>query len=326
MEKEKLGTILIVDGDRFNTKKLLPLLTGIGFQVTTVATGESALLETATNPPDLILLEILLPEMDGFETCIKLKANPATQDIPVVFLTSLADTESKVTGLFVGAVDYITKPFHPEELLARVNVHFKLYQLTRKVAEQATILQQANQKLQHFADLDGLTQVPNRRRFDQYLLEQWQRLRQKEAPLSLILADVDYFKLYNDRYGHLAGDNCLKQVALAIKCSLPRPDDLVARYGGEEFAIILPDTELASAIQVAEMIHTQVQQLKIVNLDSEINKYITISLGVSSQIPDRQNSPQSLMMAADRALYQAKKQGRNQTVISSAAAPAQREQ
>lgn len=311
MVNEKCGTILIVDDSHSHREILFQILTGIGFQVRVAVNGEHAILEVTKNPPNLILLDILLPGIDGFDTCIKLKANPATREIPIIFITSFADTESKVKGLSLGGVDYITKPFHAAELLARVNVHLKLRCLTQKVAEQATALQQANQKLQRLADLDGLTQVANRRRFDEYLAREWQRLKRERAPLSLIFCDVDYFKLYNDYYGHLAGDNCLRQVAVAIERVLKRPADLLARYGGEEFAIILPNTELAGALELAEMMRLEVQKLRIAHVRSRSSQYVTLSVGVSSQIPDRTNSPQSLVAAADRALYEAKRKGRN---------------
>ena len=186
-----------------------------------------------------------------------------------------------------------------------------MYSLTKKVAKQAIALQQANQQLQRLANLDSLTQVANRRSFDQYLDREWRRLRREQAPLSLILCDVDYFKQYNDRYGHLAGDNCLKKIAKATERTLKRPADLVARYGGEEFALILPGTDLSGALVLAEMTRTVVPNLKIAHARSQISSYVTISLGVSSHIPDRTNSPESLLADADCALYEAKRQGRN---------------
>ncbi len=319
MLNKEIGTILIVDDSPSNSEMLLQILTGVGFQVRVAVSGENAILEVTKNPPDLILLDILMPGIDGFDTCIKLKANPATREIPVIFITAFADTESKVKGLSLGGVDYITKPFHAAELLARVNVHLKLRCLTQKVAEQATALQQANQKLQRLADLDGLTQVANRRRFDEYLAREWQRLRRERAPLSLILCDVDYFKQYNDRYGHLAGDNCLKQVALALERTLKRPADLAARYGGEEFAIILPNTELAGALELAEIMRLKVEELGIAHACSQSSQYVTISLGLSTTIPDLINTPQCLLAAADRALYKAKRNGRNRCCIQTLA-------
>jgi diguanylate cyclase (GGDEF)-like protein len=180
-----------------------------------------------------------------------------------------------------------------------------------KVAQRTADLETANQKLQRLATLDSLTQVANRRRFDEYLQQSWQRLMREQQPLSLILCDIDYFKRYNDTYGHQAGDECLKQVAQAISHSLKRPDDLAARYGGEEFAAILPNTPIEGAIQVAETISFQVQQLEIPHQRSSISDRVTLSLGISGLIPQPNNSIEILIANADRALYQAKERGRN---------------
>jgi diguanylate cyclase (GGDEF)-like protein len=180
-----------------------------------------------------------------------------------------------------------------------------------KVAQRTADLETVNQKLQRLATLDSLTQVANRRRFDEYLQQSWQRLSREQQPLCLILCDIDYFKRYNDTYGHQAGDECLKQVAQAISHSLKRPSDLIARYGGEEFAAILPNTPIEGAIQVAETISFQVRQLKIPHQQSSVSDRVTLSLGISGLIPQPNRSIKTLIADADRALYQAKEQGRN---------------
>jgi diguanylate cyclase (GGDEF)-like protein len=311
MLNREQGTILVVDDSQVNSQTLSQVLSSAGFKVRMAANGESAILQVHQNPPDLILLDIMMPGINGFDTCIQLKANPTTREIPIIFITAFTDAESKVKGLSLGGVDYVTKPFHEAELLARVNVHLKLRFLSRKVAQQAAALKAANDKLQRLADIDGLTQVANRRRFDEFLNQEWHRLKREQTPLSLILCDVDYFKLYNDRYGHLAGDKCLKQIAQALEKTVKRPADLVARYGGEEFAVILPNTELSGAVQVAEMIRSAIKKLKIVHQSSPIDSYVTVSMGISTQIPLKTIAPQSLLASADSALYEAKNQGRN---------------
>ncbi|MEN9279971.1 MAG: diguanylate cyclase, partial [Gloeomargarita sp. DG_1_4_bins_134] len=169
----------------------------------------------------------------------------------------------------------------------------------------------ANSELQRLAAFDGLTQVPNRRRFDEYLAQEWQRLAREQSCLALILADIDFFKSYNDTYGHVAGDECLRQVAQAISRKVNRAGDLVARYGGEEFAVILPNTSLAAAMMVAERVRQEVAQLRIPHEKSAVHGYVTLSLGVTSTLPQPQGSPAELIAAADQALYQAKQQGRN---------------
>lgn len=305
------AVILIVDDNPINLSVLSQTLLNSGWQVRVAVDGENALEQVAYERPDLILLDIEMPLLDGFETCKRLKSNPTTEDIPVIFMTALADTTNKVKGLAVGAVDYITKPFQEEELLARVKVHLKLRFLVQQ-------LQEANQKLEHLAHIDGLTGVANRRRFDQYLHQEWRRLAREQQYLSVILCDVDYFKFYNDTYGHQAGDDCLQAIAQAINYAVKRPGDLVARYGGEEFAVILPQTLTSGAIQVAQMLTIAVRKLQIDHAKSTASQHVTLSMGIASQIPHVKSSPESLVAQADQALYQAKKLGRNQYYVDAA--------
>jgi diguanylate cyclase (GGDEF)-like protein len=281
-----------------------------------------------------------MPGISGFETCRQLKSHEKTQDIPVIFITAKKDMEDIVEGFQAGGLDYITKPFHQEEVRVRVRTHLRLRSLMkqqeklnehlqqeineRKRAEEA--LQKANRELQRLATLDGLTQVANRYRFDEYLDQEWRRLSRHGAPLSLIMCDVDYFKRYNDTYGHQKGDDCLRAVAQAISHNVRRPADLVARYGGEEFAVILPDTTTEGAAQVAESIRLAVQQLKIEHSQSSASPYVSLSLGVYCIIPDRGHPTESLtsktlIAGADKALYEAKKKGRNCLVVLSSELP-----
>ena len=186
--------------------------------------------------------------------------------------------------------------------------------LEQRVANRTKELQQANEQWQRLANIDSLTQISNRHCFDRNLDQQWRRCLREQKPIALILCDVDYFKAYNDFYGHPTGDRCLQQIARAISATVKRPNDLVARYGGEEFAVILPNTDLDGAICVAEDIRSQIQQLKIRHLGSQINQYVTISCGVTSQIPTQDLSAEWLIALADRALYEAKNQGRNRLI------------
>jgi diguanylate cyclase (GGDEF)-like protein len=187
--------------------------------------------------------------------------------------------------------------------------------LEQKVTERTQELEKANQELHRLAIVDGLTQIANRRRFNEYLIQQWQKLAKEKQPLCLILCDVDYFKLYNDFYGHQKGDDCLRQVAKAMADAIPHPQDLVARYGGEEFAVILPQCDVMDAFQLAEAVRTQVEKLKIPHVKSEVSNYISLSLGVGYMIPSLELSAEVLIAMADEALYAAKKQGRNQTML-----------
>jgi diguanylate cyclase (GGDEF)-like protein len=224
----------------------------------------------------------------------------------------------------MGGVDYITKPFFLNEVLCRVKTHITIYRNERTLAKEIAAKEQiqaeletANKKLEKLVHLDALTEVANRRHFDEHLFKEWYRLKREKLPLSLIMADVDYFKSYNDHYGHLVGDDCLKSIAQTIKPLAKRPADLVARYGGEEFGIILPNTPLKGAMDVGEKIHREIIQLAIVHEKSQVSQYVTLSLGVATMIPTHESSYKDLINMADQALFQAKKQGRNRLVRSS---------
>lgn len=316
--------LLIVDDTAFNQKILTHLLDKVGYQVTAVSNAAAALTMIKLAPPDLILLDICMPEMDGYELCQILKSDPTTCEIPILFISALNEVEHKIQAFKFGGVDYITKPFHVEEVLARIDTHITLRRLHHQLQAQNERLQAevrdrlaaeaalrvANRELFRMAHLDGLTQVANRRCFDESLERDWKILAVEKAPLALILCDVDFFKCYNDTYGHQAGDRCLCEVAQAIQSYL-RPCDMVARYGGEEFVVILPDTSLEAAIQIAQGLQDQIRELDIEHLGSPIHRYITLSLGIAGTVPQSTIASAQLVAAADRALYQAKSEGRN---------------
>jgi diguanylate cyclase (GGDEF)-like protein len=327
LDKSELqnSTILIIDDNTTNLAVAVTYLEDSGFNVLVAQDGESGIKRAQYARPQLILLDVLMPGIDGFETCRRLKAETQTKDIPIIFLTALSDTDDKVKGFAVGAVDYVTKPLQREELLARITTHLRLQALTQQLQKQNQQLQQqalelkaakeaveaANQELQRIANLDSLTQVANRRRFDEKLNQEWRRSLREQTSLSLILCDIDYFKPYNDFYGHQAGDDCLRKVAGAIASILQRPGDLVARYGGEEIAVILPNTGTEGAIRIAELIQLGIKQLQIPHAKSQVNEYVTLSLGISTQLPNSEYRPEILVGSADKALYVAKERGRN---------------
>lgn len=490
-------TILIIDDSFSDLEFLRKFFIHSNFKVLEANNSETAIRQAVYSQPDIILLDVAMPGIDGFETCRRLKQNEATKNIPVIFMTSISNTEEQVKGFKAGGADYITKPIQEEEVLARVTTHLTLQKLQKQLIEQNLRLQQqmlrerliaamqerirqslnleeilnttvkevrqflqtdrviiyqfksdghgvvavesvgpewmpmleekitdlcfaeswielyregrtratrdiyndglepchidllaqlqvksnlvvpirqegelwglliahqcsrprqwqqveielleqlvtqvgiaiqqaqlyhelkeANRKLRRLATLDSLTQLANRRRFNAYLNQEWRRLTRERAgedifgntgsPLSLILCDVDFFKLYNDTYGHLAGDFCLQQIAQAIRAAVNRPGALVARYGGEEFAVILPNTRSEDAFYIAELIRKRVKALEVTHAKSPIAKYVTLSLGVCSTVPGNESSPQKLIDAADRALYRAKKQGRDRTYL-----------
>ncbi|WP_448379709.1 diguanylate cyclase domain-containing protein [Gloeomargarita sp.] len=465
--------ILVVDDERAIREVLQQEMEREGYRTLTATNGAEALELCHKHLPDMVLLDAVMPTLDGFRCCAEIRRRPECQDLPVLMITSLDDEESVAEAFAAGATDYIIKPskqihwgvlrqrvrrllqayaamreLHQrsaqerkltqitaqvrrsldlatilqttvqevQDLLqveqvaiceVRETAHFTveatsagwpsvlhlavglpqavvqepqqglvqvsdgeavptdswygalmrqfgmqaflavpvvlgerlwglltahhystprtwsphevnmLQQLTMQLAsaiQQAQLYQQleiANGELRRLAASDGLTQLSNRRRFDEYLAETWQRLLQKPAPLSLILADIDFFKSYNDTYGHVAGDECLQRVAQAIRQVVTGATGLVARYGGEEFGVILPDTPLAPAMTVAERMRVKVVQLRIPHANSPVHEYVTLSLGVSSMLPSPQTAPAQLVAAADQALYQAKQQGRN---------------
>ncbi len=449
--------ILIVDDLPENVLILSSLLKDKGYRVSSATDGKMALSMIKAECPDLILLDIMLPVLDGYQVCRTLKSQPETCHIPIIFLSGLDSEFDKVEAFKIGGVDYITKPFFLEEVIFRVQtqleivnqqhkfrqvlnqkiieremaerelnksralltgvlnssldgvaafeavrdsqnqiVDFKwlianpvaamtvgettqtlkgkrlfvasssghlfdgLLDLFIQVVETCTVLEKeyyynsdslklwfhivavklgdgiamtfrdisdrkqieitlkrANLRLTYQANIDSLTQIANRRRFDEYITQEWSRCAREREYLSLILCDVDYFKAYNDTYGHQAGDNCLYEVAQGIDRAVKRPADLAFRYGGEEFAIILPYTEGQGAIRVAEGIHQQIKDLQIPHTASKIGNIVSISLGVSSIIPDTRSSPHTLISAADAALYDSKLKGRNRVIYKS---------
>ncbi|MEB3883196.1 diguanylate cyclase domain-containing protein [Lyngbya sp. CCY1209] len=489
------STILVVDDIPNNLRLLQDLLRKQGYDVRLAPSGKLALRSLTRFAPDLILLDIMMPEMDGYQVCRQIKADPEMGNVPVIFLSALDEGLDKAKAFEVGGADYITKPFQMEEVLARIRNQLALHSLQKQlqetnqtlaeqnrelqlsaretrlllratwaigrapdfrvaiaavldavcenilweygeawqpdsecqvleyianpqgtdarfaafqrdssrrtfapgrgiagrvwlsrqpewiedcstcspdiydrapIAERAGLkamfgvpillgdevsavlvfyntraipcqprtlelvravaaqlsfplqqarlyqqLQQANRELERLARLDGLTQVANRRHFDEVLGREWRRMRRERSPLAVILCDVDYFKNYNDQYGHLAGDDCLIQVARALDRSAMRPTDLVARYGGEEFAVILSNTDTQGAVEVARRIQDAIAALEIPHETSGVSDRLTVSQGIFSLIPTPESSPDRLLHAADVALYQAKQKGRD---------------
>jgi diguanylate cyclase (GGDEF)-like protein len=287
--------LLIVDDQPTNIRVLHELFRE-DCDVFMATSGEQAISVCQTQLPDLILLDVIMEGMDGHEVCRRLKVDPATQAIPIIFITAQQQESDEVLGLELGAVDFISKPINPTIVRARVRTH-----LTLKLQ---------NDLLRSMALMDGLTGVANRRKFDEDILAAWRLCFREQKPLSLIMVDVDYFKRYNDRYGHQAGDGCLKSVAQALSETVRRPYDLVARYGGEEFACVLPNTVLSGAVEIAERMQERVRTLGIEHSASDVNRVVTISLGVATLTPTRDLEFQALIEAADKQLYEAKKAGR----------------
>ncbi|PZO40678.1 MAG: diguanylate cyclase response regulator [Pseudanabaena frigida] len=446
---ETKGNILLVDDLPENLQLLHDLLSMLGYTSRSVTNGIKAIETARSQRPDIVLLDVKMPEMDGYQVCQAFKADFNLCDIPIIFISALNDTFDKLKAFEVGGVDYITKPFQIEEVVARLEaqliiqkqqqllqaeiarrkeiegvlyqsralissvlnsaldgiaamqavrdpqsgnienfrclvvnpviakilernredligklvfkkfLHHHLLNLfddfvavvesgepldgdfyypagnscwyhyvavklddgfaitvrditARKQMEIA--LQEANQKLQLLANLDGLTQIANRRCFNDYLVQEWQCHQREQNPLALILIDIDYFKRYNDSNGHQGGDDCIIRVAQAIAKVPQRPTDLVARYGGEEFAVILRNTHTEGALRVADAIQKAIASLAIPHENSDVSDLITLSMGIASLTPCVDRSIENLIMYADRSLYAAKQQGRNRAI------------
>jgi diguanylate cyclase (GGDEF)-like protein len=325
--------ILVVDDDRFMRDLLRQAMEKEGYRVAEAENGQQGLDAYIRLNPDIVLLDAIMPVMDGFTCCTQLQRlsgdgfsgdNRFTSNTPVLMITSLEDNQSVNRAFEVGAVDYVTKPIHWAVLRQRVKRLLEQSELYRQ-------LQAANQELHRLAFLDGLTRVANRRCFDRAFEQEWRRLMREAssatevtgepqglhhpASLSLILCDVDFFKLYNDSCGHLAGDRCLQQVAEAIRRAVERPSDLVARYGGEEFVVLLPNTDAVGAVQIAQKIRQEIGSLRLVHPSSTVSGFVTLSLGVTTTVPSRDSSPKELLSVADKALYQAKESGRDRLIL-----------
>jgi two-component system chemotaxis family response regulator WspR len=270
--------------------------------------------------PTVILQDLVMPGWDGFDLIRRYRATPQLEHVPVIVLSARDEPASKAHAFVVGANDYLVKLPDRLELLARVRYHSGAYtsrlqrdEAFRFLRESQNHLAEANIELQKLAALDSLTGIANRRRFDDTLHSEWQRGQRERSPLSLLLCDIDCFKLYNDTFGHLAGDLCLKKAAAVMTACLKRPADLAARYGGEEFALVLPDTDEAGAQIVADACLRALAEMGIDNPQSP-HGIVTMSIGIATLIPVSDSSPADLVKDADRALYAAKDAGRNRAV------------
>ena len=290
------ATILIVD-DEISNIEIMNAVLEDDYEVCFATSGRQALDVARTAQPDLILLDVLMPGIDGFEVCRQLKADPLLVDIPVMFTTGLGDTEDEMRGLALGAIDYVTKPVQPAILRARVGNHVELKQLRDKLATMAVT--------------DALTGLSNRRHLERSLEVETARLSRNGDWMSVIMLDIDFFKQFNDTYGHPAGDRCIMMVAAALARAVKRATDLPARYGGEEFACVLPGTDPEGAELVAQEIRLQIQSLNIPHEGSQVSPYITVSIGIASARCHPDTPGDRWIVEADRRLYESKQQGRN---------------
>jgi diguanylate cyclase (GGDEF)-like protein len=293
--------LLVVDDQALNIRVAHQILS-TEYDVFMANSGEQALLMCQEEPPDLVLLDVAMPGMDGLEVCRRLKLDSDTEAIPVIFVTAGLSAEDENACWLAGGVDFINKPINPLTLQHRVRAHVQL-----KLQADA---------LRTMAFADGLTGIANRRHFDDRLKVEWRRGRRNGTTLGLLLVDIDFFKRYNDRYGHQAGDDCLRQVALAMRRELKRAGDLLARYGGEEFVCLLPETDIVGGLVIAALLIDAVHALGIEHQDSDVDSVVTVSVGVGAHLPRRHENSAALVASADAALYCAKKSGRARAHIA----------
>ena len=295
-----LPKVLIVDDLDLNRALAAQVLTDICHPLT-AATGDEALIAAAAELPELILLDVRMPEMDGFEVCRRLKADPQTAAIAVAFLAAADDEADDEADLDLGAIDYVAKPFIPPVLRARVR------NLLTAEAQRAQLARLSQQ--------DGLTGIANRRSFEEALERAWLRLGPLGAPLGVLLVDVDAFQPFNDIYGHPCGDDALRRIARCLDVGVRREYDLAARYGGEAFACLLPHTDAAGLRLIGEAVRAAVAGLGIVHGGSPVAPHVTVSIGGASLVPSALATPAALVEAAERCLDAARRGGRNRVVV-----------
>ncbi len=293
--------ILIVDDVPDNIRVLSGMLLPEGYQISAATNGRQALVLAESSAPDLILLDVMMPDLDGHAVCTALKADPRLCHIPVIFVTALGDVDDEARGLALGAVDYITKPFKAAIVKARVRTHLEL--------------KRQRDLLEHLTQADGLTGIPNRRACDQRLEEEWRRAVRTGHPLACLMIDIDHFKAYNDACGHLAGDDALRRVATTLETELRRAGDFLARWGGEEFCGLVANQSVEALPALGERLRAAVADLCIPHPASPAAPWVTVSIGLAAVRPTLGDEPASLIDDADQALFAAKTQGRNRVVM-----------
>ena len=298
--------ILIVDDNTANLQMLSQLLKEDGYHVRPVSSGQQALQVLEKFPSDLVLLDVRMPDMNGYTVCEQIKAKPENQNIPVIFISAADDVDAKIEGFDVGGVDYITKPFEEREVLSRVSTHLRMHYLQQQLNEKVHELEKANQRIFELSIHDELTQLYNRRYFNEQATRLMADTRRYGRTFSIMIGDVDYFKRINDTYSHGIGDEVLRRIGMLLKENT-RTNDLVARYGGEEFVAGFPETTLAQAVQICEKLRDKIENYSWHTISSGLS--VTISIGVANN--SEAHTYESVIADADLKLYEAKDNGRN---------------
>ncbi|MEM9101898.1 MAG: diguanylate cyclase [Pseudomonadota bacterium] len=308
--------LLIVEDSVMDRMLILAIIESLQHEIVVVEDGESAIKAFQEFRPELVLLDVLLPDMTGLEVAKKLRALEDDDWVPIVFLSSRVHADDIADGIMAGGDDYITKPIDEKIIRAKLIAMERITRMRHKILKISDKLKAANRELKKQVGLDGLTGIANRRHLDKQFEKELSGCERFDHPLSLILLDVDYFKKFNDEYGHLAGDDCLRLIAKTIDAQLPRKIDLAARYGGEEFALVLPGTCANDALLVAERVRSAILELRIPNKHSPF-KCVTASLGIFGKTPNHGDVFEMYAERADKALYKAKNSGRNRSAVAS---------
>ncbi len=307
--------VLVVEDSKVTLKVLTGYLASMGITAPLLAeNGQQALELFRQHRPDIVVLDARLPDIDGFDVARKMRKLEREEEwSAIIFLTAMNSDEDLARGIAAGGDDYLVKPVSETVFHAKVRAMQRLVEMQRKLVEVTRKLDAANGELQRLSTTDALTGIANRRALDDFLSREWRRCLRMKKPLSLVMLDIDYFKLFNDRYGHQSGDDCLKQVAAQIARAAPRASDLAARYGGEEFMLVLGETDLEGALWMAERVRQMIADLKVTHYATD-SKFVSISCGVVSVLPDEQKSIEILVQSVDAALYQAKRGGRDRVM------------
>ncbi|MDR1651233.1 MAG: diguanylate cyclase [Synergistaceae bacterium] len=288
--------ILAVDDERSNLAALSRILSP-EYEIITAMSGEDALKTASSASPDLILLDAIMPKMDGFSALVHLKEQEETKNIPVIIMAGLGGENDEERGFFLGAVDYISKPFKNAIVKARVRTHIMIVNQLRAI--------------ECLGLIDSLTDIPNRRSFDDRMEVEWRRCVRDQKPMSFLMMDLDNFKIYNDTYGHPQGDVLLREAAKIFSQAARRPSDMAARLGGEEFGVLLSDTDISGALLIAEKIRRDMEALRVPAYDGKTMTSATISIGAATTVPQETDFIKDFIERADEYLYAAKAAGRN---------------
>lgn len=305
--------ILLVDDTRTEQHIMTVRLNDMGHDVICCSNGKEAIDLYNQYDFDLVLMDVIMPIMDGYEAAQEIRKHRDNW-VPIIFLSGRTDPDDIAAGIEAGGDDYLTKPVDETILAAKMSAMQRIAAMRHRLISVSNDLEKANDELQKLANADGLTGLANRRIIDKYLEKETARSIRSDHPIAVIMIDLDNFKLYNDNYGHIAGDSCLKKVSKVLKNSVRRPEDLVGRYGGEEFCVILPNTDMNGASFVAERIRSDVEGLNIPHAKNITGSVVTLSVGISSRVPGSKSTATQLLSNADKALYKAKSSGKNQVV------------